>query len=477
MALSKEKSLATEHPEFTRMKNKYDLWEKLCLGGKEIEGKDGYLKRHSYETDKQYKIRLWLSTYRNFAKPIVDVFQSSIWRKKPNRENIHARLKDYALDVDRYGTRADEFFQKVSKKASRVGINFVLVDYTTLPKEKRERVATVRDAKRYDLRPFFKQIPAKNLIDWCVNENPVTGNQYLDYIVYWEDQETEAKPFQGHEYKRRYKVWTRDAWEIWEEEKTGKNSKATMVDSGKNDLGIVPLVPCYFYFDTLMTGRSAIADVSSLCERSYRLGTCLDKSLYDTAFPLQLFTGFTSEEISKFQRSSATGLVSQDHGADSKFVEPEGRSFEALRNAIKDDEGAIKEIALRMVKTDSKVAQSADAKRLDNLQLDSQLGIFAFNVEACEEKCWDLAAGWLGIQQETEDKQVEYHKQFDEQRVTAELIKAFSELARDEIVPKDRVVDMLIEGGFLPEGYDKVEARQQIIDQLRTDTNFPGDGE
>jgi hypothetical protein len=70
-------------------------------------------------------------------------------------------------------------------------------------------------------------------------------------------------------------------------------------------------------------------------------------------------------------------------------------SFKELKDSIKEDEKAIREIALRMVRADSQVAQSAESKKIDKEQLNSRLTVFANNVEACENMCWAFAARWL----------------------------------------------------------------------------------
>jgi hypothetical protein len=150
---------------------------------------------------------------------------------------------------------------------------------------------------------------------------PITGAETLSYVVFWDEVETEAVPFEGHKTRKEYNLWTTDEWQIWIED--GKGS-AEQIDGGKHPCKAVPIVPCFFSKKGHMTGESAIADVVSLCKRAYRLGSCLDKSLYDTGFPLQLFLGFTKEEIDNFKRASSSGLVSQDTQADSKFIEPNG---------------------------------------------------------------------------------------------------------------------------------------------------------
>jgi hypothetical protein len=120
----------------------------------------------------QYKIRLWLSTYRNYARPIIEIFSSAIWKTAPERTDLAPDLAPFIENVDRTGTDADTFFQRLSRDTAKPGVSFVLVDFTTLPKEDRKRKLNAGDAKKLNLRPFFKYLRGDQVIDWGINKNP-----------------------------------------------------------------------------------------------------------------------------------------------------------------------------------------------------------------------------------------------------------------------------------------------------------------
>ncbi len=456
-------NLDQENPEYEDMKDIYYRCNVFSNGGHEIEGKQDFLKRHAYETQAQYDIRLWLTKYRNHARPVIGVFHSAIWETVPDRGKENFTISSYFDNVDKQGTNVNNFFSEITKDAITTGISFVLIDHTELPSENTPR--TKKEADRYNLRPFFRHIKAQNLIDWSFEENVETGAKELSYIVIKEDVEILAIPFIKRNIQKQYTLWTKDKWEVWTLEET----KAILIHSGKHKCGVVPIVPCVFDKKSKMSGYSAIYDIVGLCERIYRNGSCLDKSLYDTAFPLQLFLGFTIEQVKNFRRASSTGLIGET-GSDSKYIEPNGRSFEELRLAISSDENAIKEIALRMIRPESKVAESAESKRLDEKQLNTKLSNFALNVESCEVKCWDIFLKWLDMKNESVN--VEYSTDFNDKVISVEILSLFRDLADMQYIPADDIIDLLIKANILPDDYDKEEAKEKIKDQNRYSSDF-----
>lgn len=460
--------LNLEHPDFTAEKNNYRRCRLLVQGGSNIEGQEEFLRRHVYETDEQYKIRLWLSKYKNHAEPVVALFHAAVWENTPDREKLGIDFNRYFDDVDCNRTETNHFFKRVSRAAAETGITFVLVDYTGAITN--GTTTSKAEADKRQLRPYFKHIEAENLIDWGFAKDEQTGIKSLNYIVFKEETEISSVPFKEHEFQTLYHLWTKDKWEIWTQGTNKEAGKVKMIESGNHKCGLVPIVPCYFKHYKAMVGRSAAYDIVGLCERIYRNGSCLDKSLYDTAFPLQLFLGFTNEEIKGFQRSSSTGLISQSTDANSRYVEPEGRSFSELRQAIQSDETSIKEIALRMIRPESKVAESAESRKLDQRQLNSQLSQFASSVEECETQCWKIFGLWLGLKDP--QVEIEYSKTFDDMAISVEMIKVFNELATANVLPQEDIIDVLIRSGFLPDTYDKTEAKEKLKDQSRTDLAF-----
>lgn len=445
-----------EAPAFTAQKENYQKWRDFCEGGDRIEKNDKYLPQHPYESDAQYKIRKVLATYKNHAKPIVTVFTSSVWRKKPVRKDLPEDMESFKKDIDNLGTSADMFFKTADQKAAEEGLCFILVDATKAPEG--AEIKTQKDSKKHNIRPYLVPVSVLSVISWGFDENG------LSFVVIKEEQEILTSPFSDSKKEKKYKIWYRDRWEEYIED---EESGLVLGLSDSHPCGEVPLVPVYYKKKTEMVGESAIADIVSILSRAYNLENSLDKSLFDTAFPLQAFYGFDEEQIKAFIRSSSNGIANPSSDAKSEFVEPAGKAFEALDRKIKNDEVSIREIALRMIRPDSKVGESADSKRIDNQQLHSQLSVFSQNCEDAEVKCWKLIRKWSN--EKDLDFEIEYNKDFDIEKVTGDLLRAFSEMRRNKDISRKTFLKALMRMEFpFPEDFDLDEELDLIESDFRS---------
>jgi len=485
-----EITLEEKHPDFENQVEKYELWQDLYDGGDSVEKKsqsalisidttaskriNTYLPQHAYESDAQYEIRKDRATYRNFAKPVTGVFLSAVWRKPPKRE-LPPVLDTLIEDVDLQGNSANQFFKEQDKQAGVKGVRFILVDSTKAPEG--SEIKTEADSKALNLRPYFVYVDALNLIDWGFKRNESTGAYELEYIVIEETEDEAQGPFLGHRSTKKYRIWTRTGWELWASvEGDMVGGKATtapeLMETGMHTLGVVPIVPCYSNRKKPMVGLSCFSEVDSLMKRIYRRDSELDKSLFDAAVPLLITIGLTQDDIDNFVRASSNGLNIPEPSGDAKYVEPAGSAFDATRQAIQDDERSIREIVLRIMRPDSKVAESAESKKLDRQQLDNQLSNFSQNCEDAEKKCWELAMKWMGG---TGDIEISYNRDFDSDQIAADVIKIFQDLRVSGDISRETLWKILEQAERLPPGFDAdTEAEMINEDQTRQARNNPG---
>lgn len=378
------------HPDYAQDAPKRKLHLDLYEGGAAIEKSGAYLTPHPFETPAQFAIRRDRATYRNFAAPIVDVFAAGINGNRPPRVLVPA-LHPMERNADRAGTSADVFFAEVTRLCAAAGAHFVLVDMARTQGNTR----AADDASGRRSLPYMVSVPADNIIDW--GEAPDGG---LDWVVIRHRRYETAGPFTEGTEVDSLTVWSRTSWAVYERRESrvpGHGNRGfTLVDTGEHPLNAVPLVPFLFEPLGLMRGLSCLDDVASLILRVFRKDSELDKMLFDCAVPLLHGRGIARDEAQSFVRSSSNVLVS---GTDTAltYVEPAGASYAAIASFIAKDEDAIREIGLRQLRQPSLAGQTAEAKRIDREQLDSQLLRFAAICRSAEERCWCLAGLWLGI--------------------------------------------------------------------------------
>lgn len=459
-----------KHSLYGAARQKRDLALSLYEGGELVEKQHQLLIRHPFETDAQYAIRKERATYRNFAAPIVDVFSGMVCEGRPER-TLPDALTPIEKDADRMGNDAGTFFDDVVRNAAGGGARFVLVD---MEPPRGDTLAADKQAGRR-LVPYFVDIDADNVWDWGLDDKG------LAWVVINSTEAVEHKAFEIAMVVDVLTVWTRTTWQKFKgqpravtiAEKDLTNIYATqMMPDGEpvaHPCGMVPLVPFLFEPRSPMMGNPATDDVLSLILRVYRRDSELDKMLFDCAVPLLVANGLDEQQGEKFVRASSNMLVSPEkEGVSASYVEPTGTSFTAQTAFIASDIQQIREIALRMVRPDSAVGESAEAKKLDNRQLDTQLAKFARRCAAAEKRCWMLAAKWLGLKVGDDEIITPYNEDYDDNAIN-KLDKTFVlELARLNMISKATALVQLKKLGTLPEDFEPDEEQTKIAQELMT---------
>lgn len=447
-------------PAFRRRKLAMDLYE----GGERVEGVnsvDGsgkpshsgacYLVRHAYEPEDQWQTRLVRAAYRNFAAPIVDLFASFINQGRPARM-LPERLKVIEKDADRLGTGANVFFDALTRMAAAAGVRYALVD---MEPPAGDTQAEDRAAGRREV-PYFVSVDADDVWDWQLDSLGLAWVSIHGLIM------EARKPGEPVRFKETITVWTRKEWvryarSVTAEQARGEASKQSehYVEEarGTHPCGVVPLVPFLFEETSLMTGLSATDDVLSLILKLYRNDSEMDKMLFDRAVPEKIITGLDEDKIEEYKTSTYNCLFhAKVDGVRASYVEPQGTSFEALARQIEKDESAIREIALRMIRPQSAVGESAEAKQIDRKQLDTQLAMYARACADAEARCWRLAAKWLGV--DGDGIVTPYQDKYNVEEAASVLTDRLLALTRERVISKATMLRSDAVKAVLPQDFD-----------------------
>ena len=446
-----------KHPAYSESFSRRELALDLYEGGVRVEDNPAYLIRHPYETPKQYDIRLQRATYRNFAAPVVDVFASFVNEGRPPRV-LPAKLQSMQDDIDRLGTKANTFFADVTRLAAAGGIRFVQVDAE--PQEG----TTQADAKAAGRRqtPYFISLDPDDVWDWEI------GNDGLDWVVIHGSGMSGNGPFTKGKPYETLTVWTRTEWTRYRRETDStarSNASLGWAEdaTGENPSGTVPVVP-FTFEDTagsIMSGVPATDDVLSLILRIYRRDSELDKMLFDRAVPLLNVGGVNKEDWEEFVVGSSNALMSSDAGGISaQYVESTGTSFAAQTEYLTRDENSVREIALRMLRPQSGVGESAESKQLDRQQLNTQLANFARRCANAEAQCWKIAARWMGL--DDSDISAPYTEDYDVEAAGDAIISALVSLNTQSIISKQTIRDTTALKKMMPEGWNPEEEETRL---------------
>lgn len=421
-------------PLYDAVISNYQRNGSLYDGGESMESSRAvkqFLTQHPYEKTAQYEIRCKRAAYRNYAAPTVDLFASSVMDGSV-RDGLDAVpvFTPMLANCNRQGNSPENFFKTVNTRAAAKGAEFVLVD---MPQARGE-ARTQADAKEQGLAPYFVRIPAENIIDWGLDDN---GS--LSWVVQREMRQESPGPFQKYVTVKTITLWRTDGWTRYESRDSGVFEQ---VGDGAYSIGAVPIVPFLYEQESMMTGRSVIDDVASLIIRVFNQDSELDKMLFDAALPILAAFGLRSdEEEDALVKATSYLWRFGDINARLQYVEPSGTSFSAKRQQILDDIESIREISLRQTRPRGAGVESAESKRLDTVQISSQLADFARNCAAAEKRCWEIAGLYSGA--DTSGITVKYNEVFDPEALREKLTQAYMELRKDGDISRETVWEQL----------------------------------
>ncbi|MGL5474239.1 MAG: DUF4055 domain-containing protein [Citrobacter braakii] len=413
-----------EHPRFTELFPIYLRNEALYNGGQDVDGPQAartFLTQHQLEKDTAFAQRVNRAAYLNFAAPTVDLFASSVTDgvDRADIKNV-TEFQPIIANCDGSGGSPDAFFNSVVSKAAGVGASFVQVD---LPPAIGQ-ASRMDDAKAQGLLPYFVHVPAANIIAWDYSPD---GS--LEWAVRRDYRVESLGPFSKFVVVKIITLLRKNGWVRYE---SRDNASFEHVDTVVHNLGIVPLVPFLYEEDTPMTGKSVIDDVASNIVRVFKQDSEYDKMLFDAAVPVLAVTGLQEMDDESIVRAS--NYLWGFSGPDVKlqYVEPSGAAFSAKRQQILDNIDAIREISLRQTKPKGSGVESAEAKRLDSVQISSQLASFARSAAAAEKRCWMIAGKYLGVSDSSlNDLVIQYNETFDPDTVRESLTTRYMEMRRN----------------------------------------------
>lgn len=400
--------LEKKHPLYERFIDEWQFYIRSYFGGKMYKDGD-YLLQHPFESTANYLRRKEISYYYNYCGPVIDLMVSHLFRKEAVRDfgsfSGDPLFSAFLKDADLEGNTYRHFMREAQRFASVYGRVSVLVDKPQV------LTATRAEALEYGIRPYLTLVTPDHLLDWRFARLPYTGKTVLEMVRVKEDQ-------------RSYRVWTRDAWELWQTD--GDGGEARLADAGWHGLGEVPLVNLYNKQSGIrMIGISDVQDIADINRNIYYLCSDAKEIIENTAFPM-LAVPYSKESGADKEVGPRNILQFDPEEANSRpsWLEAPHSSLTEIREWVRQDIEEIYRIAkLGGVKAAESpgAARSGAAIELEYQQLYSVLSEKADNLEQAEEKILSLWARWEGT---AFDGHVDYPDDFSVKDLTADLKRA-----------------------------------------------------
>ena len=431
-------------------------WEFLLrsyLGGDDWRNGQ-YLTKYKLESEQDFKERLNQTPLDNQCKNVVHIYSSFIWRDRPTREfggvKNDPALEPFLNDADHDGRSFNTVMREATIWSSVYGHCWLLLDKPSI------ETTTRAEELAADIRPYLTLITPENVFDWRYERVP-SGAYRLVYLKVREMAD-----------KRRFRIWTPDAIELWEAE---SEKDPLLVERMDNPLGAIPAVCVYAQRSSIRgVGVSDVGDVSDIQRAIYNELSEIEQLIRIANHPSLAKTDGT-------EASAGAGSVIQmpddlDPGLTPFLLQPNSSNLDGIRASIEDKIKAVDRVThLGAVRATEKQAKSGIALQTEFQMLNSKLSEKADLLELAEEQLWTLWCAWQGREW---DGVIDYADSFDLRDYQSDL--EFLQMARASGLQSGtflRAIDrqiaaLVVDDDELPQAYDEI-AQQRIVGQFTTE--------
>jgi hypothetical protein len=470
----------TQHPEYLAM---FPLWERArsaFAGEDSIKAKgESFLPKPSGMTDDEYAAYKERSAFYNATARTASGYIGMIFRRQPivTYPQSAAIFPTFETDTDLLGTTLEGYAKQIATDVIQVARAGTLIEWS--------------DAQT---RPHCIHYRAEDIVNWRTARIDGKSRATLIVLREWDALPTHDDGF-ATEYQENYRVLRLDqgptGWEYSTELWTidldeNKQRTPRHVSTAKALRNGQPLKAIPFVFHGASHNRAEVdklplQDLVTLNLSHYRLNADYRHALHYTALPVAWAAGFGKD--SSIALGSGRVLMTEDPSAKLQYLEYYGHGLNSFENALEHDERQMAIQGARLLETQKKQAETAEALRIRQGGEESILQNIADTVS---QSMTDLLR-WVYWWSDKTPKEpspdlmparnvtFRLNKDFGTTAMSSDDLKAVVEAYKNGAISRDTLFDLLRKGEILPEGrtneQEKTlinkEPRKQGVEELR----------
>jgi hypothetical protein len=427
------------------MRQRWEIMKAVTSGTEYLhENRDIYLPRMPREDKLRlpdgkiydpHQGRVNLSVLAPFVKRLIHNAAGMVLRRKIMLEGGDSWWEDeFRNDVDGDGSSLDQFAMQRLEVALTYGMSSLIVDAPSRTE--------VDDGA--PLRPHFVPIDPWQYLG-SRRKSDAPGAE-LSVFRYQENIKF-PKGTYGEEYITCARVIVPGGYEIIKQgEKTG--------EIGSYDLDYIPLVNIYAERQGFMCASPPLADVAHLNIAHYRMFADLMHSLHIAAIGLLVLEDYDDKNVT----TGTTYAIKMTSGSKAYWVQCDAGSFVAQGEALGRLENEISHLGVTKLLGQKFVAESADAKRIDQQQANCVLSVAAMELEKSLNQAFRIASEYRGI----EPPKVVIDRDFDFYRLLGQDVSVLSDLEDKGQLPVDVFIKILKKGEWLPDDIDPAQLARTV---------------
>lgn len=467
-------------PEVEAVTPDLTLVHDLLGGTRQMHAKSAdYIQKWPDEEPSVWKIRRTIETVFEGLARILSAGTGMLFAKAPQLEwnASEAVMKPQLDNVDGAGTKASVFVKRFAEASLRDGVGLLLVDGPVRPVNPDGSELTVHggNERQLGLRPTWAAYSRAQILSW--RTQVINNQRVLSQVVLYEPAEVEDGVF-GVRCVHRYRVLTllngRATWRLWQAKKEDATLVADfeVIASGyfRNKRGeVAPFLPVAIAYtgrtDAPLTATIPMMGVAWANLSHWQQSSELRFYRALCAFPQPTVTGTLAMQPG-LDAAGVMGLIPGKlrigpmvavhlSEADAKFAWTEltGTSMEQLENGIDEKLGQMSKLGMAFLATDTRAAETAEAKRLDATSENSTLATAAQGIEDAVNLALEYHAWYEGIEKAGAPT-FEISRDYEGTAMEPAAMAVYVGAVRDAGLPPRLLLEAWLAGGRLPEGTD-----------------------
>jgi hypothetical protein len=414
-----------------------------------------YLPQEPREDEDAYRTRVDRSVLSPYTSRLIETAAGAILRK-PIQIEGDPYWQQLAEDIDGLGSNINEYARRALVSSLTYGHSAILVDYPAAAGAR-----NLAEERAMGRRPYFVHVDAPQIWGWRkeTGTNRLLQVRIHDYDVrplneFGEEQVEEMRVI----YPGKYDLYTLGQ-DVVEFSATGGYS-----------LDEIPLVPIYSNRRGLLTSLPPLLDIANLNITHYQRQADLIHALHIAAMPTLVLEGW--DDTTGSSTMGVNYAIAMQPGNKAYYVQADATSFDAQMNELESLAAQMSTLGVTKLFGQKFVAESAEAKRIDQAQSNSVLSILSQELESCLNQAFAFAARYVGMEPPT----IIVDRDFDYYRLIGQDVSVLAQLNEMGKISDTMLLEILRRGEILPDTID-VEGEVAAAAADKANTDQPTDTE
>ena len=218
----------------------------------------------------------------------------------------------------------------------------------------------------------------------------------------------------------------------------------------------------------MLTSTPPLLDIASLNITHYQRQADLINALHIAAMPILVLEGWDDQP-----EGTSVGVnygLATVPGNKVYYVNADATSFDAQQEEINQLESQMASLGVTKLLGQKFVAESADAKRIDQAQANSVLSIISMELESALQQAYNFA----GIYLNKRPPEIHLDRDFDFYRLLGQDISVIGQLRAEGALSNETYLDILKCGEIIP---DKVDLNEELarVEKLQQEKKAEAD--